>query len=60
MNIMKKTYDITSTAVHEGRLKEKQLKEIKLLDETAILVRKAIIKILDEGKKIDWELLELR
>ena len=36
------------------------LKEIKLLDETAILVRKAIIKILDEGKKIDWELLELR
>lgn len=60
MNIMKKTYDITSTAVHEGRLKEKQLKEIKLLDETAILVRKAIIKILVEGKKIDWELLELR
>ncbi len=59
LKTLKDTYDITSTAVHQGIIKEKQMKRINILDESALLAREAIIKIIEHGLA-DWEDLELR
>lgn len=51
---MKKAYDVTSTAVHTGRMPSKN---VDLLPEVAGLARKAILKLISTGKP-NWQELE--
>jgi len=53
---MKKAYDVTSTAVHTGRMPSKN---VELLPEVAGLARKAILKIIEIGD-INWQEVELQ
>lgn len=53
---IKKAYDVTSTAVHTGKMPNKN---IDLLPEVAELARKAILKIIEVGD-IDWQHVELQ
>ncbi|HCK99316.1 MAG TPA: hypothetical protein DHW42_04335 [Candidatus Marinimicrobia bacterium] len=56
-SLMKKTYSITSRAVHNGKFDKKD--KIKDLDKAAQLARKALIHLINNGP-VDWEELELR
>lgn len=58
MKILRDTYSITSSAVHEGKISDRNMKKIKVLDDSANLAKKAIIKLINEGK-VNWEDLEL-
>lgn len=58
MKILKDTYDITSSAVHEGKLSDKQKRKLEVLDEAANLAKKAIITLINGGE-VNWEDLEL-
>ena len=58
MKTLRTTYSITSSAVHEGKLSEKQRKNIDFLKDSAKLANKAIVKIINDGQ-VNWEELEL-
>lgn len=51
--ILKKTYDITSSAVHEGKFTKKDLVNISILDEAATYARQAITKQIN-SKETSW------
>lgn len=53
---IKKAYDVTSTAVHTGKMPNKN---VELLPEVAKLARKAILKIIEIGD-INWQEVELQ
>lgn len=53
---IKKAYDVTSTAVHTGKMPNKNA---GLLPEVAELARKAILKTIEVGE-IDWQTVELQ
>lgn len=56
MKIIKGAYDVTSTAVHTGKLPSKK---VDFLPKAAAIARQAIIKIIDEGA-VDWQEIELQ
>lgn len=56
MNIMKKSYDVTSTAVHEGKM---PTKNVDLLPQAAKIARNSILKLLEVGP-VDWQTIELQ
>ncbi len=56
LKLIKKVYDVTSTAVHTGKLPKKN---VNLLPKAASLARKAIIKLIEEGE-VDWQEIELK
>lgn len=51
--ILKNTYDITSSAVHEGKFTKKDLEKISILDESAELAKQAIIKQI-QNEETSW------
>ncbi len=53
---VKKVYDVTSTAVHTGKMPKKN---IELLDDVAELARRAILKIIELGD-MNWQHVELQ
>jgi hypothetical protein len=53
---IKKAYDVTSTAVHTGKMPNKN---VDLLPEVAELARKAVLKAIEVGD-IDWQNVELQ
>lgn len=55
--LAKDVYDITSSAVHNGKFSKKDKTE--LLDNGAMLAKKALIKLIENGE-INWEDLELK
>ena len=56
MKLMKDAYNVTSTAVHTGKLSGKK---VKLLPKSAAVAKQAIIKIINEGV-VDWQEIELQ
>jgi hypothetical protein len=56
MSKMKKAYDVTSTAVHTGKMPSRN---VELLPEIAGLARKSILKLIEAGG-INWQELELQ
>lgn len=54
--IVKEAYDITSTAVHNGKLSKKM--KTDTLTKAAEFAKKALIKLINEGE-VNWEDLEL-
>ncbi len=54
---LKKAYDLTSTAVHTGKLNKAH--DQTILDQAASITRNALIKIIEEGKPVDWLKVEL-
>jgi len=53
---LKKAYDITSTAVHEGIFK---VENEPILNQAAEIAKEAIIKIIENGKILNWNEIEL-
>lgn len=53
--LYKKAYDVTSTAVHNGKM---PTKNVESLNEAASYSRKAILKIIEKGK-VEWGKVEL-
>ncbi|MBV1929551.1 MAG: hypothetical protein KUG81_08590 [Gammaproteobacteria bacterium] len=56
-NIIKDAYDITSSAVHNGKFSKSD--KIETLTKAANLTKTALIKLIDKGK-VNWEDLELQ
>ena len=56
VNKIKKAYDVTSTAVHTGKMPNKN---VDLLPKVAELARKAILKIIELGG-VNWQHVELQ
>ena len=54
---VKTVYDLTSSAVHGGKISKTQ--DINLLKYAADLIQKACLKLINNGKEIDWLRLEL-
>lgn len=54
---IKDTYDLTSSAVHNGKFSKKA--DFSLLEKSAILAKQAIVKLINHGQ-INWEELELK
>lgn len=54
--LIKDAYDITSSAVHNGKFSKND--KIEILDEAAKLAQTALIKLIEKGN-VDWEDLEL-
>lgn len=57
MDIIKKSYDVTSSAVHEGKMPNS--KNVALLPEAAKIAHKSILKLLEVGPA-DWQEIELQ
>ncbi len=55
IKLVKDAYDVTSTAVHTGKLPRKK---VELLPKAAELAKKAIIKLIEEGDA-NWQKIEL-
>ena len=56
MKLVKAAYDVTSTAVHTGKLPSKK---VDLLPQAASIAKQAIIKLINEGA-VDWKNIELQ
>ena len=56
IKLIKDAYDVTSTAVHTGKLPRKK---VELLPAAAEIARDAILKLIDQGE-VDWQKVELQ